>query len=169
MANTPLTLGHRCSTNQANLRFCGLPTMRQQFCDLTILVRRQTSQHILDVGIRMPSFQSAIWISIVWRRSRASSATKNICWCRRCRRTTMARCSRPSCDSACGVNPPQRLKSRAADRFSNPFVQRHHAGILGIGARVVGETESSRYNRLDYRCFTNRKIHQRCGRGSARR
>jgi hypothetical protein len=37
----------------ANLKFCGLPAMRQQSFKLTIFLCRQTNQHIPEAGIRI--------------------------------------------------------------------------------------------------------------------
>ncbi|AFG39182.1 Phospholipase D/Transphosphatidylase [Escherichia coli P12b] len=34
-------------------RLCRMPPMRQQLCNLTSSLRRQPSQHILEIGIRI--------------------------------------------------------------------------------------------------------------------
>ena len=38
---------------ESQLRWGRLPAMGQQFFDLAVLVRRQTSQHIFEIGIRI--------------------------------------------------------------------------------------------------------------------
>ena len=55
-ANTPRR--HDCQGGKSSeLRWAGLPAVRQQFFDLAILVCGQVSQHIPQVGIRIMSIE----------------------------------------------------------------------------------------------------------------
>ncbi len=59
-------------------------------------VRRRLRGGARERGLRPPS-----WTRTASRRSRASSGPRNTVSSTRCRRTTTARCSRPSCARAC--------------------------------------------------------------------